>query len=343
MVSVDILPKGMTFTRMALAKALSDGDDVNAAGIAEARWGASSAPARILRAVGAGTYADMGGEFRAAATEFFGVVEQLSVLGRLGGGIRRVPLLTRMLTATSGASTYWVGEGKPKPAGKMAFTSGSLPSLKVASLAVVTEELARSSDPAAELVIRRDMTRSMTQAIDVALLDPSNAGSAGVSPASITHGVAPISAGADPAADLRLLVENFAGDLESAIFIMTPSVAVSLASADRPGIGLRGGELLGAPAVTSRSAPADSIILADVSALALGEGASEIRTSRAATIEMLDADLVQDATTGTGTALVSLWQANCLGILSEKEMNWEIQRAGAVSMITGADYAPVAS
>ncbi|MDH6273543.1 hypothetical protein M2311_003633 [Rhizobium leguminosarum] len=342
MVSVEILPKGMTFTRMALAKALGDGDDFNAAGIAEARWGASSAPARILRAVGAGTYADMGGEFRAAATEFFSVVEQLSVLARLTG-IRRVPLRTRMLTATSGASAYWVGEGQPKPAGKMTFTSGSLPSLKVAALAVITVELATSSDPAAELVVRRDMIRSMAEAIDVALLDPLNAGSAGVSPASITHGVTPISAGADPAADLRLLIENFAGDLESAIFITTPSVAVSLASADRPGIGLRGGELLGAPAVTSRSAPAGAIILADVSALALGEGASEIRTSRAATIEMLDADLVQDATTGTGTALVSLWQANCLGILSEKEMNWEIQRAGAVSMITGADYAPIVS
>lgn len=342
MVSVEIVPKGMTFTRMALAKALGDGDDLNAAGIAEARWGASSAPARILRAVGAGTYADMGGEFRAAATEFFGVVEQLSVLGRLAG-IRRVPLRTRMLTATSGASAFWVEEGKPKPVSRMAFTSGSLAPLKVAAIAAVTEELATSSDPAAELVIRLDMVRAMVEAIDMALLDPSNAGSAGVSPASITNGVTPISAGTDPAADLRLLIENFAGDLESAIFIMTPSVAVSLASADRPGIGLRGGELLGAPAVTSRSAPAGAIILADVSALALGEGPSEIRTSRAATIEMLDADLVQDAATGAGTSLVSLWQVNCLGVLTEKEMNWDIQRAGAVSMIAGADYAPVVS
>ncbi|WP_245495942.1 phage major capsid protein [Rhizobium ruizarguesonis] len=326
---------------MALAKALGDGDDFNAAGIAEARWGASSAPARILRAVGAGTYADMGGEFRAAVTEFFSVVGQLSVLGRLAG-IRRVPLRTRMLTATSGVSSYWVEEGRPKPVSKMAFTSDSLASLKVASLAVITEELATSSDPAAEIVIRRDMMRSMAEAIDAALLDPANAGSA-ASPASITNGVTPISAGTDPAADLRLLIENFAGDLESAIFIMMPSVAVSLASADRPGIGLRGGELLGAPAVTSRSAPAGAIILADVSALALGEGASEIRTSRAATIEMLDADLVQDATTGTGTSTVSLWQCNALGILSEREMNWEVQRAGAVSMIAGADYAPVVS
>ncbi|MGN7878566.1 phage major capsid family protein [Ensifer sp. 22460] len=341
MVSVEILPKGLNFTRMALAKALGDGDDLNAAGIAEARWGASSAPARILRAVGAGTFADMGNEFRAAAVEFFSLVEQLSVLGRLAG-TRRVPLRTRMLTATSGASSYWVQEGKPKPVSKMAFTSGSLASLKVASLAVITEELATSSDPAAEGVIRRDMLRSMAETIDVTLLDPANAGSA-ASPASITNGVVPISAGGDPAADLRLLIENFTGDLESAIFITTPSVAASLASADRPGIGLRGGELLGAPAVASRSAPADSIILVDTSALALGEGAAEVRTSRNGTIEMLDADLVQDATTGTGTSMVSLWQCNALGILSEREMNWELQRAGAVSMITGADYAPVVS
>ncbi|MCG5477471.1 MAG: phage major capsid protein [Ensifer alkalisoli] len=342
MVSVEILPKGMNFVRMAVAKALADGDDLNAAGIAEARWGASSAPARILRAIGAGTFSDMGNEFRVAQTEFFGIVEQLSVLGRLAG-IRRVPLRTRLLTAASGVSSYWVQEGRPKPVSKMAFTSGSLASLKIASLSVITEELAASDDVAAEGTIRRDMLRSMVEVLDQTLLDPANSGSAGVSPASITNGVTPISAGTDPAADLRLLVEGFQGDLESATFIMTPSVAASLASADRPGIGLRGGELLGAPAVASRSAPADSIILVDTSALALGEGAAEVRTSRNATIEMLDANLVQDATTGTGTSLVSLWQCNALGILSEREMNWELQRAGAVSMITGADYAPVAS
>ncbi|KKZ89368.1 phage major capsid protein [Rhizobium phaseoli] len=342
MVSVEILPKGMNFTRLALALALSDGDDLNAAGIAEARWGASSAPARILRSVGAGTYSDMGGEFKAAATEFFAVVEQLSVLGRLAG-FRRVPLRTRMLTATSGTSAFWVEEGKPKPVSTMTFASGALASLKIAALAIVTEELAMSLDPAAEGVVRRDMIRVMVEAIDENLLDPANSGVAGVSPASITNGVTPISASTDPTADLRVLIENFDGNLESATFIMTPSVAASLAGADRPGIGLRGGELLGAPAVASRSAPADTIIIIDTSALALGEGPSEIRTSRAAAIEMLDDDLDQDATTGTGTSLVSLWQANCLGILAEKQMNWEIQRAGAVSMIAGTDYSPVVS
>jgi hypothetical protein len=341
MVSVEIIPKGMTFVRLALAKALSDGDDLNAAGIAEARWGASSAPARILRAVGAGTYADMGGEFSAAATEFFALIEQLSVLGRLAG-IRRVPLRTRMLTATSGANGYWVEEGRPKPISKMAFTSGSLAPLKIAALSVITQELASSVDPAAEATVRRDMIRAMAEAIDTALLDPANAGSA-ASPASITNGVTPIPASTDPTADLRLLIEGFSGDLESATFIMTPSVAASLAGADRPDIGLRGGQLLGAPAVASRSAPADTIIIVDTSALALGEGPSEIRTSRNATIEMLDAELLQDGVSGTGTDLVSLFQANCIGVLAERIMNWETQRVGAVSMITGVDYAPVVS
>ncbi len=340
MASVEI--KGTTFVRVGIAKALSDGDDLNAAEFAAARWGASSAPARILRAIGAGVYADQGGDYTAASVEFFAIVEQLSVLGRLAG-IRRVPLRTRMLTATSGASAHWVGEGKPKPVSKMSFTSGSLAPLKIAALSVITEELAMSSDPAAEGTIRRDMIRAMAEAIDETFLDPLNAGSAGVSPASITYGVTPATAGSDPTADLRLLIENFTGDLQNAAFITTPTVAASLSGADRPGIGLRGGELLGAPAIASRSAPADTIILADVSAIALGEGPSEIRTSRAGTVEMLDTGLVQDSTVGTGTQLVSLWQTNSIGILAERIMNWETQRIGAVAMITGTDYAPVVS
>ncbi|MER9233637.1 phage major capsid protein [Mesorhizobium sp. M0622] len=337
--TISINPRGLPFVRVAIAFALSKGDDpMEARSIASRRWGAGSPPETILRAaVASGTYADMGSDFAVAATAFFELVAQMSVVGRMAG-LRRVPLRTRLLSVVSGSTAYWVGEGKAKPVTRAVYASDSLAPLKVAGLTVATIELLESPDLAAEMTIRADMLRAIVEAIDVAFLDPANAGVADVSPASITNGIVPIAASADAGADLAALVAAFEGNLDSAYLITTPTLGASLSSADRPNVGARGGELLGIPVLTSRSAPAGAIILADAAGLAAGEGEAEIRTSRAATIEMLDAALVGDATTGAAAETVSLYQTNSVAILSERAINWQVARPGSVALITGAAY-----
>ncbi|MER9596087.1 phage major capsid protein [Mesorhizobium sp. M0244] len=335
--TVNINPRGLQFVRVAIAKALAEDDAMAARSAAVRRWGQGSQPEVILRAIGAATYGDVGDEFAAATTEFFALVAQQTVVGRMAG-IRRVPLRVRLLNTVSGSSAYWVGEGMPKPVSKAVYAADTLAALKVASLSVVTHELLQSPDLDSEMAIRRDMARSIVETIDVAFLDPANAGVADVSPASITNGVVPIAATADAGADLKALAAAFAGDLDTAYFIMSPALGASLSSADRPNVGARGGELLGVPVLASRSAPAGTIVLADAAGIALGEAEAEIRTSRQASIEMLDAALVQDATTGVGTEMASLFQANSAAILTERAVNWQVARPGSVALITGAAY-----
>lgn len=340
--------RGGHFTRAVIALAKGGGKFGEAARFAAERWGADSQPARILRAaVGAGTLGDddwggsLVGAWQNAVREYFDLVAETSIAGRLTN-LRRVPLRVRVVNAASGAGAYWIGEGAPAPISKLEFAAETLAPLKVAALCVLTEELldATDTDPSAETAIRDELVRVTRQALDSAFIDPSNAGAAGEMPASVTNGVSPITSTGDPKTDLAALVASFAGDLETASLIMRPSIAVSMASADYPNVGARGGELAGIPVLTSRLAPAGTIVLVDGSGVAIGEAGADVRVSRQATIEMLDDSLVQDATDGTGTSLVSLWQANAVGILAIRTVNWAVGRPGSVAMLSDVDYAP---
>ena len=94
----------------------------------------------------------------------------------------------------------------------------------------------------------------------------------------------------------------------------------------------RGGEALGLPAHASKAA-GTTLALIDPSGIALGEAEVSLRTSREASVQMLDTP-TNDTVTPTATSLVSLWQTNSFGLLTEKTINWEASRP-SVSVITG--------
>ncbi|MCZ4091682.1 hypothetical protein [Sinorhizobium psoraleae] len=82
-------PRGMTFVRLAIAKSIEEGA-AGAAVVAAGRWGEASEPARILRAaVGAMTTHSLGDAFEDAAAEFFDLVGEMTIVGRMAG-LRRV-------------------------------------------------------------------------------------------------------------------------------------------------------------------------------------------------------------------------------------------------------------
>jgi HK97 family phage major capsid protein len=249
-------------------------------------------------------------------------------------GIRRVPLLVRLIGATDGTTAYWVGEGGAVPVSSAAFSEDTLRPLKVAALAVITEELLKSSDPDAEAVIREDLIAAMAEAIDLTFLDPANAGVADLKPASVTNGLTPI-VSTNPADDLAALIALFDGDLTNAYLIGSPETLARLSSADRPNVGARGGSIAGIPAIASKVA-VDTLALIDASAIALGEAEVELKVSREATIEMAD-NPTNNSVTPTATNHVSLWQANAAGVLTTKAINWRMGRPGA-AIVTGIAY-----
>ncbi len=331
----------VNFARTIIACAAADWDNRNALEIASHRWGSTSAPASFIRAAvqggGTGTWgSELVEEHRRAGTEFFDAVREASIVGRIGS-LRRVPLRVPLVSATGSSAAFWTGEGKARPVTSSTFSRASLDSLILSAVVVVTKELLASSDPAAETAIRRDMLRAAVEGMDRQFIDPAISGVAGISPASVTNGITPIAATADPAADLKALIADFSGDLATAAFVTTPELGAALSGAERPYVGARGGELLGVECVTSRYVPAGIIALVDAASIALGEGDASFMSSGQGTVEMEDAP-IGDATTGTGTTLVSMFQNRLEGIKLQREINWQRVRAGAVSLITGASY-----
>ncbi len=113
--------------------------------------------------------------------------------------------------------------------------------------------------------------------------------------------------------------------------------------------GARGGEAAGIPILTSRKAPADQIVLVDPNGIALAGGNAAVRVSREGSVQMLD-EVTQDAAgvgespvAPTGTTVVSLWQTNSVGIMTEISANWKTVRSGAVAVMDVSAWTAVDS
>ena len=335
--SVSLNPRGRNFVRaVALKSAIGGGSQEDMMEVASQRWGTASAEMVVRAAVGAVDSDDVGRD--PTSLEFMGLVREQSVFGRLSG-LRKVPFNVRMPRIGNGASTYWIGEAAPKPVSKPVVMGSQLKPAKVAGIVVITKEALMAAGRNAETALQNDLVRAVTATWDEAFLDPTNAGEAGVRPASITNGAATVPATADPTADIEALIAAFGGDFASAYFVMAPDTAVHLAKR-RTGtayefadLGPRGGSILGIPTVTSRAAPAGMVALIDPTGITGGDEGIEIRRASHTSLQMSD-----DPEDGP-TELVSLWQANLIALLAEVHTNWEVQRPGSVAVITGADYA----
>ncbi|MCP5431863.1 MAG: phage major capsid protein [Alphaproteobacteria bacterium] len=266
--------------------------------------------------------------------EFVERVDERSVFGAL---TRRIPLNVNVATWSAGVTAFWRGEGKPVPASSGVTTSTPIPARDVCALIAVSNELIECGAPGVAEYLLDELVRACAAALDTALLDPTNAGVSGIMPASLTYGVTPVTATSDADEDIAQCVANFPGDLTRALWIARPQTFAAVHSYLHQGVGLAGGEILGAPAVASRYAPEFGLILVDVDGVVYGDDGVIVETAEHASIEMLNAALQQDATTGTGAALVSLWQAGMTGYLVRRRTNWQVARP-CVSMIDGINW-----
>jgi HK97 family phage major capsid protein/HK97 family phage prohead protease len=292
------------------------------------------------------------------ASEFAEYLRPMTIIGRIPG-LRRVPFNISLPRMTGGLSGGWVGEAAPKPLSSATFDTITLRWAKAAAITVLTEELVRFSNPAAEDVVRNDLARGITQFLDRQFVDPSVAAVTNVSPASITNGVTAITpTGVNLAAfraDVRtmmqgLLVTN--QEISSGVWIMTQQQALALALAQNslgqivyPGMSATGGTLLGFPVITSENlpaaggSPADGYPLIFVIAseiLLADDGQVMIDASREASLNM---DSTPDSPPTASTNMISLWQMNMLGLRAERWITWLRRRASAVAYISNCHYA----
>jgi HK97 family phage major capsid protein len=360
------LPPGIPFTRFAMSLMIAKGNLMLAERIAQSneRWRNETPEVEtVLRAaVSAGTTTDptWAGPlvvYQNLQSEFIEYLRPLTIIGRIPG-LRRVPFKVKIPRQTGAASVSWVGEGKVKPISSLAFDSITLDIAKIAGIIVLTDELVRLSNPAAEMLVRDELAAAIIQYMDSQFVDPTKAAN-DVSPASITFGVPAIPASGTSAAALRADVRNLMAtfldsnlQMSSAVWIMTQQTALgihlmlnALGQPEYPGITMQGGTFIGLPVVTSEGVPQSGgspsdgfpIILVNASDILLADdGQVVIDASSEASLQM---DTSPDSPPTGTTTLISMWQQNMMAIKAERYINWAKRRAECVGYISGAKYA----
>ena len=314
---------------------------------------------KIERApVGAGSTAD--GNWAAdlvsaeggAFADFVEFLRPATILGQFGTNgipaLRNVPFRVPLGSQTGGGAGYWVGEGKAKPLTSFDFARTTLEPLKAANIAVLTEEVIRDASANSEQMVRDALRDALAERIDTDFINPANAGTAGVKPASITNGIQSIAAsGSGDADDIRLDVRSLLQQYinannrgSSAVLIMQSGMALgvgtmtkALGQAELGDMGMDGGRLLKLPVITSEYVPDGFVVILNANDIYFAdEGGIAVDMSREASLEMDNAPS-HDSTTPTESSLVSLWQTNSVGFRAERTLNWARRRAEAVQVL----------
>jgi len=363
------LEKGIEFTRLVRCIMLAKGFNDNALAIAKTRFPDNPRVAGAIKAaVAAGTTTDATWagpfvEFTTLANEFIEYLRPMTIVGKFGTNgippLHSVPFNIRMLMQTSGGEGYWVGQGAPKPLTKFDFDAVTLGFSKVANIAVITQELARFSNPSADAQVRRSLAEALRARIDIDFVDPAKALVANVSPASITNGITAIpSSGSDlnsVRADLEALFGAFISanqSLTSGVWIMGGNNALALSmmrnELGQPsfaGVTPAGGSFMGLPVIVSQHVPGDSsggiIVLVNADDIMLADdGQFTIDASDQASLQMDDAP-TNNSATPTATSVVSMFQTNSIALKCERFINWQRRRDSAVQYLSNAAYTSV--
>jgi hypothetical protein len=316
------------------------------------RWPASRHHAILTKAaVGAGTVRDATWAGPLSPLVPYGeayveIIRPGTILGKLAG-VRPVPFRCSVPTQTSGTIGTWVGEGKPIPAGSLAFATTVIDVAKIGYIAVITQELARWSDPSALVLVERDLRNGVIQATDQNVVDPAIASVPGLHPASLTNGAPSVaSSGSTPAAveadlnALLALVNN--GVFIAPYLVMKSSTArylTKLRGTDGqrtfPDITVQGQSAIwGVPIIASDSTGPQIVLIESSDVLVADSGAVVDATFEAA----LQMNTTPDDPSTATTVLVSLYQENLVGIRCLRYLNWAKARASSVAYISGVTY-----
>jgi HK97 family phage major capsid protein/HK97 family phage prohead protease len=348
------VPPGTGFIRYCQALAVAKGSPMQALEYAR-RWHDSTPEVELVlkAAVAAGTTTDATwagplAPIKPLSDGFIALLRPETILGKIPS-FMKIPFNTSVAAQTGGGTYGWVGQGAPKPVGKLAFASVTLGITKCAGIIVITEELARNSTPDAEQVIRNDMIAGIAQFLDGEFIDPTKAAVAGVSPGSVTNGVTPITSAGPTPANARTDIQAMANAMTAlnistagAVLVMSETNALALTNALNPlgqqlfpGMAPQGGTVMGYKAVTSQTAGTTVALMKPEQILYADDGGVTIDVSREASVQMDSAPMgTPDAT----VVLTNFWQNNLVGLRAERFINWKKARPGVVQY-TVATYA----
>lgn len=375
--TVEKLEPGIAFARYAMCLTHAKGDHNKAFKLAERHYPQTESVVKTLKAQAEG--ANLSEMFRmkssvAAGTttdstwasplvyaqnfggDFINYLRPRTLIGQ--AQFRPVPFNVRINGQTSGGTAYWVGHGKAKPVTKFDFNATTIPFTKVAAISVITQELARFSDPGAESYVRDGLAEAAIARVDSDLFDPDVAAVANVSPAGLLNGVAPVAgpAGTVDSDSIRCALLRLWAPWDTSnigmrpAYYTTPAVARflafmrdSLGNPSFPGVTPNGGTLDGVTLRVSNylanngGSAGSPFILVDESEVFLADdGSVTLDASEQATIEMSDAPTgAAGVPTAASVNMVNMWQSNSIALRAERFIWWGLRRSGAINWIDG--------
>lgn len=371
------LESGIAFARYAMCLTKAKGNHQVAFQLAERHYPQTESIVRTLKAQAEGV--DLGEMFKIKATvpagtttdstwaqplvdaqnfsgDFIEFLRPRTLIGQ--AAFRSVPFNVRIGGQTSGGTAGWVGEGKSKPVTNFDYNAITVPFTKVAAIAVITQELARFSDPSAERLVRDSLADTVIARVDSDLFDPDVAAVAGVNPDGLLNGVAPVAGptGSDPD-DIRCALMRLWAAWDGTnmgarpAYYTTPSIARSLAfkrdalgNIAFSGVTPFGGTLDGIPLRVSQylannggSGGAPLILVDEAEIYLADDGSVTLDQSDQATIEMSNTPVGSSSPTVTsnGSPFVNMWQTNSIAFRAERFIWWGPRRSGAVQWIDG--------
>jgi len=354
------VPAGVRFAQVARVKGLAFKHNRDVVSVARDLYPDDGMIERAAIAAGTTSHATWGkplvGDESTVFADFVEFLRPQLILGKFGVGnipsLRAVPFRTRLVGQTSGGAANWVGEGQAKGITKFDFAGKTLDPLKIATIAVISEELLTSSSPSADVIIRDQLAAAIVDKLDFDFIRPANNGSA-ASPASVTYGVVPVTSSGATAAnvrnDIQRLVAAFLAahnSLSTGVLVMPTTRAMALGmmtnplgQPEFPNLGKDGGTLLGLPVIVSEQVPTTSagsiVALLNAQDIYLGdEGGIAIDVSREASLEMSSTPTMDGgASPPVPAQVVSLWQNNLVGFRAERTINWDKRRDEAVQVL----------
>ncbi|HED5889188.1 TPA: phage major capsid protein [Salmonella enterica] len=357
------LEKGVGFARFAKCMALARGVRAEAMDVAKQFYHDDAKLQHVIKAAVQGastTNASWAGnlsDYQEYEKDFIDYLRPLTIIGQFGQNgipsLRAVPFNIKVAMQTAAGAAGWVGEGKGAPLTKSGYGHATLPRAKVSAICVLTDEVLKSSSPAADLMVRNDLGAAVIERLDMDFIDPEKAEVDATSPGGITHGIAAIASSGDPdkdgAAALQKMIDSKLQP-SGAAWIMSTSNALALSTRknalgqkEHPDMTMFGGKFLGIPAIVSQVAGSLLVLVDAPNIYIADDGEVAIDASREASLEMVDAP-TQSSTTGTGAAqMVSMFQTDSVALRAMRWVYWKRRRAEAVVVITGANYGTAAT
>jgi hypothetical protein len=286
-----------------------------------------------------------------AQSAFLATLRGVSIFDTLLPDMVRVPNVPTMIRVNTQAIVgVTTGEARARPITRLQFVTADWPLFNSQAIVVLSDSVMEMFEQEAIDLVERELRAGVVAATDAQFL------------AQLASGITPIASTGSTAgnllADLITALDRLQPTVDSRVYVIAPSRVVRrwALRADTagapifPNLAVGGGTVQGIRVLVSDNLPAGvaspafpSVLVVDAARVAAASDGIGLDRATHASVQMDDAPTMAGAGTGgspnapTATNVVSLWQANLVGLRAQRW--WRARRLAdtAVAVISGVE------